>query len=557
MARKYEIGVGIDTGGFERGVANGIVDPLEDAADALDDLERAANSADLDKQIDKAAKATEELDDELDDARDALRRLGYSARDAGDDARRGMDDAGEGVENLKDEAKQSARETAASFSEVTDVLDLIQELAANALVGFGPGGIAAGLLAAAGIGLATSAFQAAEEAAEDLRQKAVEYAGDATEAGVATDTWLTGAAQIVERIRELEQLKSTDFRFFWDEDPSQLEEWADALDKMGRPASEIGDVLKSSTDAVKDYRDAIKESRRATQDEIDEIFKRTDAQGESTQADRDRMEVLREELAGSKDLLESLDSEIKLRDSASDSAARQSAAGVDAALQRAQAEEEAANAVTSALESVEQSALGAYDSMRSAAYDKATADDAAFDTDKWLAYVEETRALADGYKTNLASMKLTPAEWENFLALPEDARNSIAASYSSAGEDGKERIRKALSDSGSTAGADATVGFEESFNPEANVEVTADTSGAAADLDEVTEDRDVDIKANLTGEAAVRDGLETLTKRRTVAVEAVLDTSQATRDLAAWRRSEASKTVTITAKLAKGEGWDK
>lgn len=556
MARKYEIGVGIDTGGFEKGVANGIVDPLEEAADALDDLEKAAKSADLDSELEKAQKATKELDAELDDTRDALRRLGYAGKDAGDDARRGMDDAGEGVENLKEEAQQSAKETAASFREVTDVLDLVQELAANALVGFGPAGVAVGLAAAAGIGLATSAFEAAEEAAEDLRQKAVEYAGDAIEAGVSTDAWLTGAGRIVERIRELEQLKSTDFRFFWDEDPSQLEEWSDALEKMGRSGSEIGDVLKSSTDSVKDYRDAIEEARRATLDERDAIFQRTAASGESTAADQARMESIQDELEGSNDLLEALNQEISLRESASDSASRQSAAGVDAALQRAQAEEDAANAITSAQESVKNSALGAYDSMRSAAYDKATADDAAFDVDKWLAYVEETRALADGYKTNLAAMKLTPAEWENFLALPEDARNSIAASYSSAGEDGKERIRKALSDSGSTAGADATVGFEESFNPEANVAVDADISAATEKLDDVTEDRDVTIEANLTGEGSVRNGLESLTRKRTVTVEAVLDTSRADRQMNSWRREQENRSVTIAARLVKTGDWD-
>lgn len=135
MARKnqYEIGVGMDTGPFEKSVSNGLVDPLEKAADAFEGLEDAAKSADLDKELDKAADRTNVLSKELDDARDGLKRLGYAARDAGDDAKRGMDGASEGAATLKDEAKQSARETAASFRDVTDVLDLVQEVAANAL----------------------------------------------------------------------------------------------------------------------------------------------------------------------------------------------------------------------------------------------------------------------------------------------------------------------------------------------------------------------------------------------------------------------------------------
>lgn len=155
-------------------------------------------------------------------------------------------------------------------------------------------------------------------------------------------------------------------------------------------------------------------------------------------------------------------------------------------------------------------------------------------------------------------MKLSPAEWENFLALPEEARNSIAASYATVGEDGKARIQSALSDTGTAAGAEATVGFDDAFNPEASVDVDvqADTSDVDGALDAATEDRDVTVKANLTGEAAVRDGLDTLTKRRTVNLEAVLDLSQATRDLASWRRAEAAKVLTVTATLKKDGTWD-
>ena len=174
MARKnqYEIGVGIDTGGVDKSIANGLVDPLEEAADAFDSLEKAANGADLDKELGKAQKATDKLEDELDDARAALKQLGHAARDAGDDGKRGMALAEEGVQDFKQEAQQSAKETAASFSgSFDDIGGMAQEVAANAFGGFGPAGVAAGLAAAAGLGLVFAEMEAQKEQAEQLRER--------------------------------------------------------------------------------------------------------------------------------------------------------------------------------------------------------------------------------------------------------------------------------------------------------------------------------------------------------------------------------------------------
>ncbi|MFJ2532790.1 hypothetical protein [Microbacterium maritypicum] len=557
MTRKnqFEIGVAMDTDGVEKSVTNGLVKPLDKAADAFDELEKAANSADLDKELTKAQKATDKLDDELDDTRDAIKRLGFAARDAGDDSKRGMDRAEEGVKEFGEEANSTAKEAAASFDgSAESILDAFQEVAANAFAGFGPAGALAGLAIAAGIGIAVGQFQAAEEAAEELRERAREFAADAVNAGQSTDAWLSGAAQIVDRIQELEQLKATDWRWFWEKDPTQLQEWTDGLRGAGRGLEELEGFLASSRDAQEGYRDSIQDARDATMDQANALAEVTALADE---AGMSKVRALEDEVSAYDDVLQAIDTEMSTREEAAASAARQRDAGIESAQARMKAEEEAASRIQSAQESVEQSALSGYDTMRNAAYEKATADDAAFDVGKWLAYVEETRALADSYKANLAAMKLTPAEWENFLALPEDARNSIAASFATAGEDGKERIRSALSDGGSTAGAEATVKFDDAFNPEASVDVDvqADTSDVDGALDDATEDRDVTIKANLTGEGTVRDGLDTLTKRRTVHVEAVLDTSQAARDLASWRRSEANRPITITAKLVKEGAW--
>lgn len=546
MARKnqYEIGIAADTSGLEKSISNGLVEPLEDAAKAFDKVENAAKGADLDREIDKAAKATDKLDDELDDTRDSLKRLGYAARDAGDDAHRGMNRAEDGVEEFGREAESTAKESAASFDgSAESILDAFQEVAANAFAGFGPAGAIAGLAIAAGIGIATQAFQDAEEAAEELRQKANEYANDAIDAGVSAQKWLTTSDQVVERIRELQDTKDNGFRLWFMEDPDELEKWTKALKDTGRATDDVEKVLSSSTDAVKDYRAATEDAYEATKREAAALIDRN--KNDPVDGYREKVKEIRNQQEGYQDLLSVLDDEIQLREKSADAADRQKQAGVDGALARAQAEEDAASAIQSAQESVTESTLTAYDSMRSAAYEKATADDAAFDTEKWLTYVEKGRALANSYKDNIAAMKLTPAEWENFLALPEDARNNIAASYKKAGEDGKSRIRAALSDTGSTAGTDATVGFDDAFNPDATVTVDVNTAAAKRDLDQVSKKRTAEIEVKTTGKAKAKADVDALAKKRTATIEARLDTSAATRTLNAWFNRNNNRTITI------------
>lgn len=559
MARKnqYEIGIAADTSGLEKSISNGLVKPLDEAADAFDDLEKAAQSADLDRELDKAQKATNELDDELDDARDKLKRLGYAARDAGDDSRRGMDRAEEGVKEFGEEANSTAREAAASFNgSAEDILDAFQEVAANAFAGFGPAGAIAGLAIAAGIGIAIGKFQEAAEAAEELRMKAVEYAGEAFDAGVSTDTWLSGATRMVERIRELEELKAKEWRWFWEEDPSQLEDWDDALQRMNRSTEEIGDVLSGTTEQVEDYRKAVEKSKDAIYDDIEALIERNKA--DPVDGYVDKINALNDEYKAHGELLDQLDEEIRLRDETTESYDRQKAAGIEAAAAQAEAAEEKAERIASAEEAVKGSVLSAYDSMRQAAADYATNEDGALDINRWLEYVSQQSGAIATYQANLQAIRLSPEQWQNLLEMPEGQRTQWVAQFAALPEDARAPFAAALNDVGSAGGSEAAVAFDDSFNPDADVDVSveADTSDAVAAIDEAAEDRKVDIKANLTGEGSVREGLSALTRKRTVTVEAVVDTSQASRDLAAWRRNEASKTVTIRAKLAKDGSWD-
>lgn len=239
MAKVHEIGIGADTRQFEDKIKSGVIKPSEDAADAMDRLDEAVGGAgaasgkasdqvasfadkladaarkagksddeirDALKQMgvsaDEARRAVDKLGDEFKDTgregerasgdaekgvdklEDALKKaqretkeLGDTADDAGDKARRGMERAEDGVKDFKEEAQQSARETAASFDgSFESIADLAQEVAANAFVGFGPAGAAAGIAVAAGLGVAVDQFNKIDEASKDALQSAYDFA---------------------------------------------------------------------------------------------------------------------------------------------------------------------------------------------------------------------------------------------------------------------------------------------------------------------------------------------------------------------------------------------
>jgi len=200
MAKGISVGITSETQGFEAGVKSGVIKPLEDAAEAAEDAGTAGDKASdkladgFDKAGDKAAdlgrdaeRSGEQIEDALRDAqretgkaerefkqlgetvvresRDASRKMKESYKDA-------TDSAGEGVTNFKDEAKSNASEVAASFDgSAASIADGFQGLAAVAFAGFGPAGIAAGIAAAAGIGLISTAFDNAGTKADELAEE--------------------------------------------------------------------------------------------------------------------------------------------------------------------------------------------------------------------------------------------------------------------------------------------------------------------------------------------------------------------------------------------------
>lgn len=199
MAAGISIGVAMDTRQAASAINSGMLDPLEDVSTALDDVARDSTQANgkVVSGLKDSARAAETLGKEgdkagdklvasLKDAQKATDRTGddyktlgrvidreskEAGRNFGQNIKRGTDEAEDGLREMGDETQSTAKEFAASFDgSISSVGDAIQELAANAFVGFGPAGVVAGIAAAVGIGALFTAIQAGAEESEQRVQ---------------------------------------------------------------------------------------------------------------------------------------------------------------------------------------------------------------------------------------------------------------------------------------------------------------------------------------------------------------------------------------------------
>ncbi|MET0725931.1 MAG: hypothetical protein ABWY36_06240 [Leifsonia sp.] len=188
MAKGISISVAADTRAFSTGVKSGVLDPLEDVEKALDDVGR------------EGEKSGRKLEDAYKDAQRDTERLEKANKDLADTIKRETTKSSkeiksmgkEGLDDFKEESNSTAKEFAASFDgSIESVTGGIQEIAANAFSGFGPAGAAAGLVAAAGLGVVMSAITSQQEAADALKQKFEDAYKTAAEDG---KTFLDAAA---------------------------------------------------------------------------------------------------------------------------------------------------------------------------------------------------------------------------------------------------------------------------------------------------------------------------------------------------------------------------
>jgi uncharacterized protein YoxC len=204
MAKGISISIASDTRDFLRGVKSGIIDPLEDASEALDDL-GTDGARDLEKLTDgmrQQQRQTEELADEHkrlgDTIRDSSQR---SSRDFTENSARTTSRAKQDLRELGAEARSNAAETFSSFDgSLQSFAGGLQGTLGGIVASLGPAGAIAGAAGAVGLGLITAAIQSGAEQTEEWKSDVAELGTAFIDAGQRGGA---GLDYLVDRLKQL------------------------------------------------------------------------------------------------------------------------------------------------------------------------------------------------------------------------------------------------------------------------------------------------------------------------------------------------------------------
>lgn len=171
MAGGFKFGIDFDSSNFRKGTEDA-AESVENLADALEQAGK-ADLDQLDNSLDKVDDSAKKVEDKI---RDLLSVRETGTEDSIRKVRENTDDAGQGVNEFRDEAVDSMREAAASFDGSSEALaDMVQEISANAipaLGALGPAGNVVGIALAAGIGTAIGKLQQMAEEINTVKEEA-------------------------------------------------------------------------------------------------------------------------------------------------------------------------------------------------------------------------------------------------------------------------------------------------------------------------------------------------------------------------------------------------
>lgn len=194
----FDVGIASETKQFEQGIRTGMVEPLEDAEQALTDLGKNKGPEQLERDLEDAQDQTENLRKEIKRTADQIEDDFRSSSKA---AKRFGDDAGEATTEFKNEARQNFSEVTSSFK---GDMDSITDLAQGTLGGIagtlaGPLAFAAGG-AAVGVGLIGSAIEGLVDSAEQTKERVTEKFREMAQAGL--EEW-SSAQAVIDRLTDI------------------------------------------------------------------------------------------------------------------------------------------------------------------------------------------------------------------------------------------------------------------------------------------------------------------------------------------------------------------
>jgi len=282
MAAPIEIGVASETKAFRQGVETGVIKPLEDAADALDDLGKSRGPDQLERAMEDAQDETQRLRKDIKETADTIdREFRNSYRSSKQSSTEATTGAKRDLRELGEEARQNAAETFSSFDgSVESFADGLQGTLGGIVSSLGPIGAAAGAAGALGIGLIMNAFAEGEVKSEEFRQKVAELATELIDTG---DIGQTSIEYIVDQLKSL----ATES----DEGKDSLADLAAYADRAGRPFERLAQAYAGNAEGLDEIIEAEREYGR-------QLIENTNAQELNVWAGDKKIEAQRKILEG-------------------------------------------------------------------------------------------------------------------------------------------------------------------------------------------------------------------------------------------------------------------
>lgn len=256
MTKGIDISVAAETKSAMSALQRGVLEPLEDIADALDTLgtESKRSGEDLERSMRNSQRKTADAADEMRTLRDEINRAGRASNDLGTVGSADLDRLGAKGEEIGSELRQNLGETFSSFKgDLADLPQIAQDtlggLAGSGAIG-GIAGLAVTAAGAAGLGLITATIQAQQEEAQKLKERMSDAYSGAAAAGLAyIDT-----ATIVANTQDL--MFNTE----------RADEWKKVQDTQKQTGLEMSTILKANAgdlDAVRLVMGRVDEVNRA------------------------------------------------------------------------------------------------------------------------------------------------------------------------------------------------------------------------------------------------------------------------------------------------------
>lgn len=432
MAKGISIGVASDTREFTQGVKKGVIEPLEDASDVLDDLGRDGTKAgeELERSLRGARDETSDFKKEQAELGEAMQR---ASKQGGDAFKRNIhestESASENLREVKSEALQNASETFSSFDgSVTSLIDGVQGTFGGLVSSLtGPAGMLAAIAGAAGIGLISSAFQAAGEDEEAFKEKVSELAQEMFETGKI------GKRSFDQMVSDVQDLATET-----DDSKTNLADLQKVAKALHRPLSDVVAAYEQGGDALADM-------IKSGQKQLEQLEGQKQTSKDAYGWDLKRSGEAANQKAALTESNQILGEQQKALKGAADQQKLAAKAGLsDLSLKR---------------DLISQINDG-YDDAAAAVDDYIDAETGIFDTDAYIKAMHEREEALANYQRNLANTGLTPEAQKFLESQGVEAASSMLQGYVDASPATKTELARIWTEAGQQASGSAARAIE-------------------------------------------------------------------------------------------------